>query len=77
MSLVKKIFVLLIFFVILNVVSIFNFDYKSYLGDNDNFELKASDTNSFGFTTYLDNLKTKISNIFSDDISKHNLQILF
>ena len=76
MSLVKKIFVLLIFFVILNVVSIFNFDYKSYLGDNDNFELKASDTNSFGFTTYLDNLKTKISNIFSDDISKQPSNIV-
>ena len=76
MSLVKKIFVLLIFFVILNVVSIFNFDYKSYLGDNDNFELKASDSNSFGFTTYLDNLKTKISNIFSDDISKQPSNIV-
>ena len=36
MSLVKKIIVLLIFFVILNIVSIYTFDYKSYLNDNSN-----------------------------------------
>lgn len=76
MSLVKKIFVLLIFFVILNVVSIYNFDYKSYLGENYNFELKASDIGSFNFTTSLDNLKAKFLNIFSDDISKEPSNIV-
>lgn len=76
MSLVKKIFVLLIFFVILNVVSIFNFDYKSYLGENYNFELKANDIGSFNFTTSLDNLKAKFLNIFSDDISKEPSNIV-
>ena len=70
MSIIKKIFILLTFFVILNVISIYNFDYKSYLGDGYNFELKASDTDSFNFTTSLDNLKAKFLNIFSDDISK-------
>lgn len=76
MSLVKKIFVLFIFFVILNIVSVFNFDYKSYLGENYNFELKASDVGGFSFVNSLENFKNKFLNIFSDDISKEPSSIV-
>mgnify|MGYP000221098008 CR=1 FL=1 len=42
MSLIKKLILLLIFFIVLNIFSIFEFDYKSYLSDNESLSTLTS-----------------------------------
>lgn len=68
MSLVKKIIVLLIFFVILNIVSIYTFDYKSYLNDNSNLVSQTVNEEDSEFTNVYKQLKEKILSPFSDKV---------
>lgn len=76
MSLVKKIMILLIFFVILNVVSIYTFDYKSYLNDNTNFVSQTVPDESSGLSKIFKELKEKVFSPFFDKSTKEPSSIV-
>lgn len=76
MSLVKKIMILLIFFVILNVVSIYTFDYKSYLNDNTNFVSQTVPDESSGLSKIFKELKEKVFSSFFDKTTKEPSSIV-
>lgn len=76
MSLVKKIMILLIFFVILNVVSIYTFDYKSYLNDNTNFVSQTVPDESSGLSKIFKELKEKVFSSFFDKSTKEPSSIV-
>ena len=60
MSLIKKLILLLIFFIVLNVFSIFEFDYKSYLSDNESLSTLTSKNDEKDFLDQLNELKNKV-----------------
>ena len=59
MSLIKKLILLLIFFLVLNIFSIFEFDYKSYLSDNESLSTLTSKNDEKDFIIIIFYFKTK------------------
>lgn len=67
MSLIKKLILLLIFFIILNIFSIFGFDYKSYLSDNESLNTLTSKDDEKLFLDQLSDLKNRVFSSFDDE----------
>ena len=79
MSLIKKLILLLIFFLVLNVFSIFEFDYKSYLSDNESLSTLTSKNDEKDFLNQLNDLKNRVFNSFEDDekeVKSLNLELV-
>ena len=79
MSLIKKLILLLIFFLVLNVFSIFEFDYKSYLSDNESLSNLTSKNDEKDFLNQLNDLKNRVFNSFEDDekeVKSLNLELV-
>ena len=75
MSLIKKLIWLLIFFLVLNVFSIFEFDYKSYLSDNESLSTLTSKNDEKDFLNQLNELKNKVFNSFDNEAEKKALNL--
>ena len=67
MSLIKKLILLLIFFLVLNIFSIFEFDYKSYLSDNESLSTLTSKNDEKDFLNQLNDLKNRVFSSFADE----------
>ena len=67
MSLIKKLILLLIFFIVLNIFSIFEFDYKSYLSDNESLSTLTSKNDEKDFLNQLNDLKNRVFSSFADE----------
>lgn len=76
MSLVKKIVFLLIFFLLVNIFSLYNFDYKSYLNDNTNLASPYKENDNFTFSTILSSIKGKFSSFSSEDVGRESSSIV-
>ena len=79
MSLIKKLILLLIFFLVLNVFSIFEFDYKSYLSDNESLSTLTSKNDEKDFLNQLNDLKNRVFSSFSDEkteVKALNLELI-
>lgn len=79
MSLIKKLILLLIFFLVLNVFSIFEFDYKSYLSDNESLSTLTSKNDEKDFLNQLNDLKNRVFNSFEEDekeVKSLNLELV-
>jgi OmpA-OmpF porin, OOP family len=78
MSLIKKLILLLMFFIVLNVFSIFEFDYKSYLSDNESLSTLTSKSDEKNFLNQLTELKNKVFNSLDkkDDSKVLNLELI-
>ena len=67
MSLIKKLILLLIFFIVLNIFSIFEFDYKSYLSDNESLSTLTSKNDEKDFLNQLNDFKNRVFSSFADE----------
>ena len=67
MSLIKKLILLLIFFLVLNIFSIFEFDYKSYLSNNESLSTLTSKNDEKDFLNQLNDLKNRVFSSFADE----------
>ena len=65
MSLIKKLILLLIFFIVLNIFSIFEFDYKSYLSENESLSTLTSKNDEKDFLNQLNDLEIDKNNIWN------------
>ena len=63
MSLLKKLIYLLIFFLLLNIFSIYGFDYKGYLSKNESITLTNSN-DEYSFINQINEFKNKIFDSF-------------
>jgi OmpA-OmpF porin, OOP family len=67
MSLLKKIILLLISFLILNVISIYGFDYNGFLGKNENTASFNEDTkNENDLLSEINGIKEKVFDSFNE-----------
>jgi OmpA-OmpF porin, OOP family len=66
------------FFIVLNVFSIFEFDYKSYLSDNESLSTLTSKSDEKNFLNQLTELKNKVFNSLDkkDDSKVLNLELI-
>ena len=79
MSLIKKLILLLIFFLVLNVFSIFEFDYKSYLSDNESLSTLTSKNDEKDFLNQLNDFKNRVFSSFADEkteVKALNLELI-
>ncbi len=79
MSLIKKLILLLIFFIVLNIFSIFEFDYKSYLSDNESLSTLTSKNDEKDFLNQLNDIKNRVFSSFDDEqkeVKALNLELI-
>ena len=79
MSLIKKLILLLIFFIVLNIFSIFEFDYKSYLSDNESLSTLTSKNDEKDFLNQLNDFKNRVFSSFADEkteVKALNLELI-
>ena len=79
MSLIKKLILLLIFFLVLNIFSIFEFDYKSYLSDNESLSTLTSKNDEKDFLNQLNDFKNRVFSSFADEkkeVKALNLELI-
>ena len=79
MSLIKKLILLLIFFIVLNIFSIFEFDYKSYLSDNESLSTLTSKNDEKDFLNQLNDFNNRVFSSFADEkkeVKALNLELI-